>query len=88
MTVSVPDGPQGTTQPIQLPAVERDGLNGPWLGKSPQALPPELLQAFEQAGRRVQQSRQILSVPLEDGRRLVVPVEQFDIHYVGKRDYQ
>ena len=87
VTVSVP-GPQGTSQPIQVPAVEQDGWNGALLGKSPQALPPALLQAFEQSGRRVQQSRQLLSVPLEDGRRLVLPVDQFEIHYVGNRDYQ
>lgn len=87
VTVSVP-GPQGTPQPIQLPAVEQDGWNGKWLGNLTQSLPPELVQALRQSGRQVQQSRQLLSVPMEDGRRLVVPVDRVEIHYVGNRDYQ
>jgi hypothetical protein len=58
------------------------------VGNVPQGLPPELVQALQQSGRRVQQSRQLIPVPLEDGRRLVVPVDQFEIHYVGNRGYQ
>ena len=88
VTVSVPDGLHGAREPIQLPAMEQDHWNGDWLGNLPQALPPAMLQALQQSGRRVQQSRELLPIPLEDGRRLVVPVDQIDIHYVGNRGYQ
>jgi anti-sigma factor RsiW len=88
VTVSVPDGPQGKPEPIQLPVVEEDAANSAWLRQLPQALPPQVLQALQQSGRRVQQSRQLLPFPLEDGRRLVVPVDQVEIHYVGNREYQ
>ncbi len=87
VTVSVP-GPQGAPQPIQVPAVEQDAWNGKWLGNLPQSLPPELVRALQQSGRQVQQSRQLLSLPMEDGRRLVVPIDRVEIHYVGDRDYQ
>lgn len=88
VTVSVPDGPHGTQEPIQLPAVEQERWNGDWLRNLPQALPPEMVQALQQSGRRVQQSRQLVPIPMQDGRRLVVPVDQIDIHYVGNRGYQ
>ncbi len=88
VTVSLPDGPQGTREPIELPAVEQDRWNGDWLGNLPQALPPAMVQALQQSGRQVQQSRQLVPIPMEDGRRLVVPVDQIDIHYVGNRGYQ
>jgi len=88
VTVSVPNGPHGTREPIQLPAIEQDRVDDTWLGNLPQAVPPEMLRALQRTGHRVEQSRQLYPVPLEDGRRVVVPVDQVEIHNAGYQDYQ
>jgi hypothetical protein len=88
VTLSVPDGPHGAREPIQLPAIDQDRSDDAWLGNLPQAVPPEMLRALQRSGHRVEQSRQLYPVPLEDGRRLVVPVDQVEIHNVGAEGYQ
>jgi hypothetical protein len=76
--------PDASGEPIRLPAVERNRIDDAWLGSLPAAVPPDVLRAFERTGHAVHQSRQLMPVPLEDGRRLVVPVDQIEVHPVGK----
>jgi hypothetical protein len=45
-------------------------------------------QAFEQSGIQVREQRQLLPIELKDGRRLVLPVDQVELNYVGNREYQ
>lgn len=87
VTFSVPDGQAGNRS-IRVPAMQRDQIDENWLRSMPQAMPAEVLQALERTGHRVTESRQLLPVPLEDGRRMVVPVDQVDVHYVGNKAYQ
>ena len=87
VNVSVPNGQQGNRS-IRVPAIPRDRLDENWVRSMPQAMPPEVLQALERMGHRVTESRHLVPVPLEDGRRLVVPVDQVDVHYVGNKAYQ
>ena len=68
---------------FELPAVERDNIDPQWLQELPPAIPDDVLQAFNRTGHQVQQHRELVPVPLKDGRRLVVPVDQVDIHYTG-----
>ena len=82
VTLSVPGTEPGQRQAIRVPAVERNAIDGAWLNGLP-GLPPDVLQALRRTGHQVQQSRQLVPVPLEDGRRLVVPVDQFEVRYVG-----
>jgi hypothetical protein len=70
-------GPSG--DPIRLPAVESNRLDDAWLRSLPAAVPPDVLRAFERTGHSVRQSRQLMPVPMEDGRRLVVPVDQVEV---------
>ncbi len=88
VTLAVDDGPDGERRTIELPAVERNNLADAGLESLPAAIPPEILKALRSTGHQVRQSRQLLPVPLQDGRRLVVPVDQFDVNYVGNRAYQ
>lgn len=81
VTLTSPDSP---SEPIRLPAVERKGIDDAWLRSFPSALPADVLRALERTGHAVQQSRELVPVPLEDGRRLVVPVDQVEVHSVGR----
>jgi len=84
VTLAAPSGGPGGPQTFQLPAIQTDRLDEAWLRSIPKPVSPELLQALRQSGHAVQQRRELLPVPMNDGRRLVVPVDQVDIHYVGR----
>ena len=75
------DGPAET---FRVRALRRDTLDQNLLEQVPDAISPELQQAFEQAGHRVVQQREIVPLQMKDGRRLVVPVDHIEIHYVGR----
>lgn len=74
--------------PLELPARQRDAVDETWWRHLPSAIPPEVLQALQQSGHQVDLRRQLMPFPMKDGRRLVVPVDQVDVHYVGAPTYQ
>jgi hypothetical protein len=76
-------GADGQGQTIRLPAVERDQLGENWLESLPAPMSPEILERLREAGLQVEQRREVLPLWMEDGRRLVVPVDNVDIRYVG-----
>lgn len=83
----VADGPAGTGDNIQMPVAEGQSVSDDWLGGQP-AMPRDIQQALERLGHRVRQQRQLVPIPLEDGRRVMVPVDQIDVQPVTDRDYQ
>lgn len=88
-TVTISDKqPDGTMRSIQLPAVVQNNIDETRLRETPSAIPPELVQAFQKAGHNVHQSRRLVPFRMKDGRRLVVPVDQLDVRYVGSEMYQ
>ena len=72
---------------LQIPAVERRNIDDGWARSVPSAIPEEVLQALSRTGHQVQQRREAITVPMQDGRRLVVPVDHVDLHYVGNPAY-
>lgn len=84
VTLTTPEGPEGGEETIRVPAVESDAVDEQWLANQPPAVPREVLEAFQRAGHRVQQQRELVPVQLKDGRRLVVPVDRVELNYVGR----
>jgi hypothetical protein len=84
--VTVSNGP-GPGASFSLPAVERDNVDRQWLQGLPPAVPDDVLAALARTGHQIQQRRELIPVPLQDGRRLVVPVDQVEVHYVGNHTY-
>lgn len=80
-------GPAGTADEIQLPVVEAPSLGDDWLRGQP-AMPPDVQQALERLGHRVRQERRLVPFSLDDGRRVMVPVDQIDVQPVAERAYQ
>lgn len=76
-------GPFGQAEPMRVPVIERDGIDEEWLRGLPAAVPPKVLRQWERIGR-VRQHRRLVPFWLEDGRQLVVPVDELDVHYVGR----
>jgi hypothetical protein len=84
--VTVSNG-QAPGSSFDLPAVERENVDQQWLQSVPAAIPENVLQALSRTGYQIQQQRELVPVPLQDGRRLMVPVDQVELHYVGNRAY-
>jgi hypothetical protein len=76
-------GPGGERQTIPLLAEERDQVSENWLQSLPTPLSPDVLEQLQKAGLRVEQRRRLLPWRMKDGRRLVVPVDEVELHYVG-----
>jgi len=82
------NGPDGRQHTTRLPAVQRDRLDEKWLRNLPSAVPAEVAQSLQQGGHDVTTSRRLLPFQMKDGRRLVVPVDELDVHYVSNPGYQ
>jgi hypothetical protein len=61
------------------------GLDERWLRRPPAPLPEPLRRQWERRGYRVEQQHALMTVPLKDGRRMAVPVDEVRLRYVGKR---
>ena len=70
-------------QSIRLPVVQRERLDEEWLQDLPPAMPDDVLQALKRTGHQIEQNRRLIPLKMKDGRRLFVPVDQIDVHYVG-----
>jgi hypothetical protein len=89
-TVALPvgDGARGGEESAPLPARVADHLDPQWLESFPPAMPRDVISALRESGHEVQQQRQLVPLPLQDGRRLLVPVDQVEVRYVGNSAYQ
>jgi len=67
-----------------LPVVRRDRLDPRWIENLPAPVPLDLVRELERDGHRVQRHRELRPYRMPDGSRLVVPVDQYDVHYVGR----
>jgi hypothetical protein len=83
VTIVAENGPRGKPELISLPPVERDRFDETWLKNLPPALPPEVLQAFRRTGRDVRLQRELVPVEMQDGRKLVVPVDRVEVFVSG-----
>jgi len=86
VSFAMPNG-SNEAETIRLPAIERDTLDEVWLDELPQAIPPEVIRTIEDSGARIRGQRRLLPLRMTDGRRLVVPVDQVEIQYVGAPAY-
>ena len=68
---------------IHLPVLEGQASNERWLRPDPEALPQHIRRQLEQQGYQLQQRRRFLEVQLEDGRHAVIPVDQYQVEFVG-----
>ena len=80
VTLTAGGGTDGTKHSFELPARKCDKLDEAWLSKLPAAVPPEVIEALRQSGHEVRERRELLPVEMQDGSRLVVPVDEVDIH--------
>jgi hypothetical protein len=73
------------TREIHLPVLEGPASNERWLRPDPEALPEYVQKQLERCGYQLQQRRRFLEVQLEDGRHAVIPVDQYQVTFVGSQ---
>ena len=88
VTVSLDGDQDGQLEAVDVPFATGEGIDEQWLRNQPSPLPPQVLRALERLGHQVERQRAYVPIELDDGRRVVVPVDQFDVHFVGQRNFQ
>jgi hypothetical protein len=76
----------GTGDPYSpgIPILAGSGVNPRWLLQQPPPISAHERAIWERQGYQLDQRRRVLSVPLGDGRRAAVPVDQVQVRYVGQ----
>ncbi len=86
VTVRVPDPSGLSTREIPLPVVPAHRIDPSWFQPAP--LPPELCECLRRQGYEIRQQRALVPASCGDGRCVVMPVDQVEIHYVGNGKFQ
>ena len=71
----------------RVPILAGPGLDEDWLRTQPSAVPEYVRAQWERSGYQVAERRQLISINLEDGRRLAIPMEGVEMQYVGQSTY-
>jgi hypothetical protein len=67
----------------EVPILAGPGINEQWLKDQPPPLDEYGQVALRQQGYQVDQSRQMFTTTLNDGRRVAIPIDQVQIRYTG-----
>ncbi len=73
---------------VDVPLVEAGRMQEALFGPMAQQLPPEVVRMLEQQGNQVVRERRLVPIDLQDGRRVVVPMDQVEIRPVGMQAFQ
>jgi hypothetical protein len=75
----------GTGDPYspEVPILAGSGVNSRWLLQQPPPISDHERAIWQRQGYQLDQRRRVVSVPLGDGRRAAVPVDQVQVRYVG-----
>lgn len=88
VTLSMGRDAEGNLQQIELPVLDCDATDLAALERESPVVPIELRAALERLGHRVSEQRRLVTVSLEDGRQVVVPVDEIELSPVPASTYQ
>lgn len=74
----------GESKQLQLPVHMTDGAIDASFVEQPLNLPPELLEQIERSGQTLRHQRQFVPLHLQDGRRMIVPMDEVQIVPVAR----
>ncbi len=79
LTLAATDGADAGDQ-FQLRVLNAEGSEDDWTSDEESGLPANLQNLLEASGLQVERQRRLLPIDLSDGRRMVVPIVEIDIH--------
>jgi hypothetical protein len=68
----------------EVPILAGSGVNPRWILQQPPPISDHQRAIWQRQGYQLDQRRRVVSVPLGDGRRAAVPVDQVQVRYVGQ----
>jgi hypothetical protein len=83
--VDLVDPSAGESPPRRVPIVSGPGLDDNWLRKQAPTISDYVRARWERQGYQIQERRKLVSVTLEDGRRVSIPMDEVAVDYVGQR---
>ena len=83
--VDVVDASNGESPPGRVPILAGPGLDERWLREQPPSVPEYVRAQWERKGYQVDERRRLVSLDLEDGRRVEIPVDEVNVEFVGNR---
>jgi hypothetical protein len=95
--LDIDDPAAGESAAIDVPCLTVSGTDGDsatqaqidpaWLAEQKSALTAQMLQTFHETGHAVTTEMQWWPFEMADGRRVILPVEQIEVRYVGHETY-
>lgn len=64
---------------LEVPIVEAPSVSAEWLNHHASAMPADVEQELKRSGHRITKHRALVPVQADDGRMLLMPVEQVDV---------
>jgi len=80
-------GGSATPAGVPVPILAGPGFDEQWLRSQPSALPKHVQREWERQGYQVEQRRRLVSVALQGGPRVSIPVDEVKLHFVGQHAY-
>lgn len=80
-------GPEEDTPAPGSPEAPRPPIDHRWLAQLPTPLPESVLRQLERSGYQVDQQQVLISMGLDDGDSVALPVNEVNVRYVGDRTY-
>jgi hypothetical protein len=74
----------GQLREVRVPVLDAPGIDIRSLLEQAPPTRSSAIQALERRGHKVETHRQLLTVDLKDGRKLLVPVDQVDVHFANR----
>ncbi len=85
--INLVDPSAGETPPRRVPILSGPGLDERWLRDRPPAVSDYQRARWERQGYQVEEHRRLVSVVLDDGRRVSIPVDEVAVEYVGQQPF-
>jgi hypothetical protein len=82
LTLEIED--HGQQRTVQVPVIDGPKIDRRWLLEQPPALRASVVHALERRGHAVEAHRQLVTVNLKDGRKLILPVDEVDVRFAGR----
>ena len=83
--INLVDGSNGESPTRRVPILSGPGLDDRWLRERPPAVSDYDRAQWERRGYQIDERRRLVSVVLEDGRRVSIPVDEVEVEYVGQQ---